>query len=190
MDLPREESGKIRFLSFTNDEEDAEKTLKLKEAAKKIEQAIANNKNSEELIDYVPPPEIEEQFDPAKDTRSLYERLQEQRDKKKEEIESCQKLSNLISKLDEDEASYLNDVAKNYRDEEAKKRLEAYDILEEKKRIEADKIEENEMKAKLSLISRTTKVDPKTSILKSHLLSKIRVKPKLKTCDGSTSAEK
>lgn len=172
---PVSEEGSIRFLSFANDKEDSEKEAKLREAASKIEQAISKQKNLSELVDYVPisdDPEI----DPANDTRSLYDRLQEQKNKKKEAKEDSQRLSNLITKLDEDDARYLNEVARAKQEEEIKKRLEVYDALEGRKRANEKKMLEEEQRMKKALIGShpQTKISP----MKSKLALSFKVKPK------------
>ncbi|KAL4004211.1 transmembrane anterior posterior transformation protein 1 [Sarotherodon galilaeus] len=65
----------------------------------------------------------EEEYDP----RSLFERLQEQKDKKQEEYEEQFKFKNMVRGLDEDESSFLDEVSrqqclveKQRRDEEKK----------------------------------------------------------------------
>lgn len=179
----------IRFLQFTNNKEDAEREARLKEAASSIEKAIKNDKNLNDLIDYQPPDEA--QFDPSQDVRPLHERLSEQKKKKLDEIEESQKMSNAISKLDEEDVQYLNEVAKSQREEEVKKRLEIYDLLEEKKRLDEKRLLEAEQKTKESLTNHThlakKSASPSTSkgsqSLKAKLGNKIKVKPKLKTCD-------
>uniref|UniRef100_A0A3Q2VET8 Proteasome activator subunit 3 interacting protein 1 n=1 Tax=Haplochromis burtoni TaxID=8153 RepID=A0A3Q2VET8_HAPBU len=69
----------------------------------------------------------EEEYDP----RSLFERLQEQKDKKQEEYEEQFKFKNMVRGLDEDESSFLDEVSrqqclveKQRRDEEKKELLE------------------------------------------------------------------
>ncbi|XP_074532802.1 PSME3-interacting protein [Halichoeres trimaculatus] len=69
----------------------------------------------------------EEEYDP----RSLFERLQEQKDKKQEEYEEQFKFRNMVRGLDEDETSFLDEVSrqqclleKQRRDEEKKELLE------------------------------------------------------------------
>ncbi|XP_039989803.1 PSME3-interacting protein isoform X2 [Xiphias gladius] len=69
----------------------------------------------------------EEEYDP----RSLYERLQEQKDKKQEEYEEQFKFRNMVRGLDEDETSFLDEVSrqqslveKQRRDEEKQELLE------------------------------------------------------------------
>ncbi|KAM9855081.1 PSME3-interacting protein [Aulostomus maculatus] len=69
----------------------------------------------------------EEEYDP----RSLFERLQEQKDKKQEEYEEQFKFKNMVRGLDDDETSFLDEVSrqqslmeKQRRDEEKKELLE------------------------------------------------------------------
>ncbi|KAM9352094.1 PSME3-interacting protein [Symphorus nematophorus] len=69
----------------------------------------------------------EEEYDP----RSLFERLQEQKDKKQEEYEEQFKFRNMVRGLDEDETSFLDEVSrqqclveKQRRDEEKQELLE------------------------------------------------------------------
>ncbi|XP_029908858.1 PSME3-interacting protein isoform X2 [Myripristis murdjan] len=69
----------------------------------------------------------EEEYDP----RSLYERLQEQKDKKQEEYEEQFKFKNMVKGLDEDETNFLDEVSrqqslveKQRRDEERQELLE------------------------------------------------------------------
>lgn len=181
MDQLSSKGSTIRFLSFNDDEEDAEKKVKLKEAASKIEQAIARDRSLNELIDYVPPLSCLIK-DPKDDTRPLYERLQEQKNKKQEALEESQKLSNLVTTLDADDANYLNELAKNKQEDELKKRLEVYDALEERKRIK-EKLELDEEKKKkdhLLGINSRSKLPPGTKL--SRL---IKIKPKMKTTETS-----
>ncbi|XP_060733976.1 PSME3-interacting protein isoform X2 [Tachysurus vachellii] len=73
----------------------------------------------------------EEEYDP----RSLFEKLQEQKDKKQEEYEEQFKFKNMVKGLDEDEAHFLDEVSrqqclveKQRRDEE-KQELQEYRAL-------------------------------------------------------------
>lgn len=170
------EGSAIRFLTFSNDNEDAEKLAKLKEAACKIEEAIAREKSISELVDYVPVEEPE--LDIANDTRPLYERLLDQRKKKEDALEESQKLSNLVTKLDEDDATYLNQVAKDKQEDELKKRLEVYDALEGKRRFREKTALEEEVKMKAALVN--SKISPKiqNSSIKDRLSSLIKIRPK------------
>lgn len=177
---PISEKTTMRFLSFANNKEDAEKEAKLREAALKIEQAISKQKALSELVDYVPSAEKPE-TDPANDTRSLYDRLQEQKNKKKEALEESQKLSNLVTRLDEEDVSYLEEVARNKREKEIKKRLEVHDALESKKRLDEKKMLEEEKRLKESLIGSHSPA--KKSLAKTKLPLSIRMKPK-----GSTQS--
>lgn len=176
----------IKFLSFSNDKEDAEKEAKLKEAAAKIERAIARERTLNELVDYSVPESQDEIVNLEKDTRSLYERLQEQRNKKRESIEEAQKLSNFVAHLDEDDANYLNEVAKNRREEELRKRLEVQDALEAKKRLDEQKMLNDEKLIRASLMGNYGK---ETKTLKSRFSSMIKVKPKAKGESDPTGAK-
>lgn len=180
-----------RFLCFTNEKEEEEKAAKFREAAQKIEKTISTDNGLAELVDYVPISEGDAKYDPATDSRSLFERLQEQKDKKSKIVEESQKFSNLISTLDEDEAKYLNDVIKEQREEELRKKSEAQSILSTKKRANEDDLRLEELRNKRSLIDPLSSNSKRTCIVKPHLLSKIRVKPKLKTsCETSESSGK
>lgn len=169
----------MRFLSFANNEEDAEKAAKLKEAAAKIEKAMAKEKVLSELIDYKEEHQSEQEIDPANDTRSLYERLQEQRNKKKEDLEESKKLSNWIAQLDDDDVEYLNEVAKKKQEDELRRKLEMQDALEAKKRIDEQKMLAEERKMRESLLGKS----PQTTKTKSRLSALIKMKPKAKTND-------
>lgn len=174
-------SAGVRFLSFSNDKEDAEKEARLKEAAAKIEQAIAREKSLEELVDYVPPPEEDQQIDPANDLRPLYERLLEQQTKKKEALEESQKLSNFVSKLDEDDINHLNEVAKSKHEDEVRKRLQVFDVLEEQRQLNERKILDEERRRKESLLGLTgdsKNSGSRSTKLKSRLPLKLKMKPK------------
>lgn len=179
----------IRFLKFTNDKEEAEKEAKLKEAAAKIEQAIAKDRALSELIDYKEPTEGDQStIDLANDTRSLYERLEEQRNKKKEAFDESHKLSNLITTLDEEDVDYLNEITEAKREEELRKRLQVQDALEAKKRLQEQKMLEEEKCLKESLLggplaaagASSAHKSTKQSI-RSKLGSLIKVRPKTKT---------
>lgn len=58
------------------------------------------------------------------DTRSLYERLQEQKNKRDAEYEEAHKLKNMIKGLDDDEVEFLDLVDRTKLEEERKKNLE------------------------------------------------------------------
>ncbi|XP_060779808.1 PSME3-interacting protein isoform X2 [Neoarius graeffei] len=70
----------------------------------------------------------EEEYDP----RSLFERLQEQKDKKQEEYEEQFKFKNMVKGLDEDEAHFLDEVSRQQflvekmRRDEEKQELQEY----------------------------------------------------------------
>lgn len=175
------ESSKFRFLSFTNDDEEKEKTAKLREAARRIEQAIGREKNADELVEYDPNDFINDSnFDPKTDTRSLYDRLQEQREKKQEAYDESMKFSNQIACLDEDDIEYLEDLKKQKLEQETRKRLELLDRRREEIKLEAERklAEEAKLKESLKRDKLGIGINKKSLIVKPSLLSKIRVKPK------------
>lgn len=185
MDPTTPEKPAMRFLSFSNDQEDAEKEAKLKEAAARIEEAISRERALNELVDFPAQKFEDEGIDPANDCRSLYERLQEQKNKKKDALEESKKLSNLITTLDEDDVNHLNDLAKNKREEELRKRLEIHDALEAKKRLHEQKMIDQERQMKESLMGTTRKPDGKSILNKSTISSMMKLKSKNRTRGNS-----
>ncbi|XP_077166815.1 PSME3-interacting protein [Paroedura picta] len=81
----------------------------------------------------------EEVYDP----RSLYERLQEQKDKKQQEFEEQFKFKNMVRGLDEDETKFLDEVSRQQ-------------ALIEKQRQEEDLKELNEYRSSLSKVGGST----------------------------------
>lgn len=69
----------------------------------------------------------EEEYDP----RSLFDRLQEQKDKKQDEYEAQFKLSNQVRGIDEDEAQFLNMVSSKQEELEQKREMEDSVVLSE-----------------------------------------------------------
>ncbi|XP_004564647.2 PSME3-interacting protein [Maylandia zebra] len=93
----------------------------------------------------------EEEYDP----RSLFERLQEQKDKKQEEYEEQFKFKNMVRGLDEDESSFLDEVSrqqclveKQRRDEEKKELLEYRSALVKQASAESRKEPEKKVAPK------------------------------------------
>ncbi|KTG31757.1 hypothetical protein cypCar_00005948 [Cyprinus carpio] len=91
-------------------------------------------KRQEEWEKVRKPDDPEEAPEEVYDPRSLYERLQEQKDKKQEEYEEQFKFKNMVKGLDEDETSFLDEVSrqqslieKHRRDEETQE-LKEYRI--------------------------------------------------------------
>lgn len=80
------------------------------------------------------------------DPRTLYDRLQDQKNKKQEEYEETHKLKNLIRGLDNDELSFLELVDKNKIDEAEKKLKEESDALDEYKQAITDLTDEEQVK--------------------------------------------
>ncbi|CAJ1057493.1 PSME3-interacting protein [Xyrichtys novacula] len=91
----------------------------------------------------------EEEYDP----RSLFERLQEQKDKKQEEFEEQFKFRNMVRGLDEDETSFLDEVSRQQcllekqRREEEKQELLEYRISFHHMQASAESRKEPEKKA-------------------------------------------
>ncbi|XP_038070412.1 PSME3-interacting protein-like [Patiria miniata] len=71
----------------------------------------------------------EEEVDP----RSLYEKLQEQKDKKQSDFEEQFKFKNMVRGIDEDESKFLDEVADRQMEIETKRWREEKDMLEEMK---------------------------------------------------------
>ncbi|XP_019732461.1 PSME3-interacting protein isoform X2 [Hippocampus comes] len=107
------------------------------------------------------------------DSRSLFERLQEQRDKKQEEFEEQFKFKNMVRGLDDDETSFLDEVSrqqslveKQRRDEEKQELLEYRSAVA--KQVSSDSRPESEKKA----TAKQSVVEQRTSHLsQAHLLA-------------------
>uniref|UniRef100_A0A3B4AIH9 FAM192A/Fyv6 N-terminal domain-containing protein n=1 Tax=Periophthalmus magnuspinnatus TaxID=409849 RepID=A0A3B4AIH9_9GOBI len=69
-------------------------------------------KRQEEWEKVRKPDDPEEAPEEVYDPRSLFERLQEQKDKKQEEFEEQFKFKNMVRGLDEDETSFLDEVSR------------------------------------------------------------------------------
>lgn len=89
------------------------------------------------------PEDPEECPEEAYDPRSLYERLQEQKDKKQQEFEEQFKFKNMVRGLDEDETKFLDEVSRQQ-------------ALIEKQRREEDLKELNEYRSTLSKVGVST----------------------------------
>ncbi|XP_026086407.1 protein FAM192A-like isoform X1 [Carassius auratus] len=105
-------------------------------------------KRQEEWEKVRKPDEPEEAPEEKYDPRSLYERLQEQKDKKQEEYEEQFKFKNMVKGLDEDETSFLDEVSqkqslieKHRRDEEAQELKEYRSALQKLATNESQKKE-------------------------------------------------
>ncbi|KYO27035.1 protein FAM192A [Alligator mississippiensis] len=98
------------------------------------------------------PEDPEECPEEAYDPRSLYERLQEQREKKQQEFEEQFKFKNMVRGLDEDETNFLDEVSRQQeliekqRREEELKELNEYRSTLTKVGVSADPKKEAEKK--------------------------------------------
>lgn len=186
-------SNTFRVLAFACDGDEKKETDQLREAARKIEAALSNANTSDELKEYNPNDFNDvnkSDYDPTSDTRSLYERLAEQRNKKEEAHEESMKFANQIAWLDEDDVEYLNDLEKNKRQEEMRKKLEASERRKQEIKQEAERRRVEEMKLKETLKrdelgANKNKTKP---LVKPGLLGKIKIKAKLKAPDGTSSS--
>ncbi|XP_011474653.1 protein FAM192A isoform X1 [Oryzias latipes] len=118
------------------------------------------------------PEDPEEAPEEEYDSRSLFERLQEQKDKKQQEFEEQFKFRNMVRGLDEDESSFLDEVSrqqslveKQRRDEEKQELLEYRSALVKQPASESHREPEKKSTPKASA------TEPKTSHLsQAHLL--------------------
>ncbi|XP_034541075.1 PSME3-interacting protein [Notolabrus celidotus] len=111
----------------------------------------------------------EEEYDP----RSLFERLQEQKDKKQEDYEEQFKFRNMVRGLDEEETSFLDEVSrqqclleKQRRDEEKKELLEYRSALVKHASTEGRKEPEKKVAPKQSGAEQRT-----SHLSQAHLLA-------------------
>ncbi|XP_077041303.1 PSME3-interacting protein isoform X1 [Agelaius phoeniceus] len=101
----------------------------------------------------------EEAYDP----RSLYERLQEQREKKQQEFEEQFKFKNMVRGLDEDETHFLDEVSRQQellekqRREEELKELNEYRISLTKVGVSMDPKKETEKKLPMKSVENKNK---------------------------------
>ncbi|XP_025890158.1 protein FAM192A [Nothoprocta perdicaria] len=101
----------------------------------------------------------EEAYDP----RSLYERLQEQREKKQQEFEEQFKFKNMVRGLDEDETNFLDEVSRQQeliekqRREEELKELNEYRSTLTKVGVSADPKKETEKKLPMKSVENKNK---------------------------------
>ncbi|KAJ8668521.1 hypothetical protein QAD02_010184 [Eretmocerus hayati] len=124
------------------------------------------------------------------DPRCLYDRLQEQKNKKEAEYEEAHKLKNMIKGLDDDEVEFLDLVDRTKMEEERKKNIEEEKELKDFKAAVAsfqEKSLEESLKLELKKpqTNKSTNFSNKNSQLK--LLAGAIVKKSSKTENGSQS---
>lgn len=178
MNSTSDNKDSFKFLTFVDYKQDAEQLAKLKDAARKIEQAIAREKFVSELVDYVPAQDqAEQQLDPS--SLSLYERLEEVKKVKRDAIEESQKLTNYVASLDDEDVSYLNEVERVEREKKLSKRIELNDAIENIKKSSApNSAEVAELKLKKELTeSKLEDYHKKKSSIKERLATLLKVKP-------------
>ncbi|PAA59785.1 hypothetical protein BOX15_Mlig001116g1 [Macrostomum lignano] len=139
--------------------------------------------------------EEQEPYDP----RSLYERLQEQKDKKQAEYEEQHALRNQVSRITEDEAQFLSDLAKRQAEEERQRRaedralIEAYNRAVQGRKPAADPSAGDVTAAPVTVsisVSNSSGAGPKkTSAQRSLLGRAVAVKRKLPTDSAGSNDE-
>ncbi|XP_063710104.1 PSME3-interacting protein [Culicoides brevitarsis] len=120
--------------------------------AKRIRQEEWEKVRSKEDPEEAPEPEI--------DHRSLFDRLQEQKQKKDLDYEETHKLKNMIRGLDDDEVQFLDLVDKNRLEAEKQQKLEEAKLLEEF-RQQSTASSQVDLKEKLSAELNAAKNKPK-----------------------------
>ncbi|XP_026168113.1 PSME3-interacting protein isoform X2 [Mastacembelus armatus] len=130
-------------------------------------------KRQEEWEKVRKPDDPEEVPDEEYDPRSLFDRLQEQKDKKQEEYEEQFKFKNMVRGLDEDETSFLDEVSrqqslveKQRRDEEKQELLEYRSALVKQASTESRREPEKKPAPKHSLTEQRT-----SHLSQAHLLA-------------------
>uniref|UniRef100_A0A0K2VB57 FAM192A/Fyv6 N-terminal domain-containing protein n=1 Tax=Lepeophtheirus salmonis TaxID=72036 RepID=A0A0K2VB57_LEPSM len=117
--------------------------------------------------------------EPEYDSRSLFERLEANREKKQLEWEEAHKLKNQIRGIDDDEADFLDKVSKNI--ENYEKRIENEELAEiQAYRLIQGRLNEKEeserIKSEIKVMSPIPKVSTKKSA-QSNLLKSIVKRP-------------
>lgn len=112
----------------------------------------------------------EESYDP----RSLYERLQEQKNKRDLEYEEAHKLKNMIKGLDDDEVEFLDLVDRTKMEEERKKNLEEEKEMRDFKAAVAS-LQEQKLNEKLKQELKNPSVSSKNVVCGSSRPSQLKL---------------
>ncbi|XP_054714623.1 PSME3-interacting protein-like [Uloborus diversus] len=145
----------------------AENGIKCKRFVSESEVEALKKKRQEEWEKVRKPEDPEEAPEEEYDPRSLYDRLQEQKDLKQAELEESRRLKNLIKGLDDDEVAFLELV------DQTKIEMETRLWQEEKKELQefrraVSHLSEEEQEAKLQYLRRTLKLPNPSSAKKSQ----------------------
>ncbi|KAL3287199.1 hypothetical protein HHI36_001676 [Cryptolaemus montrouzieri] len=158
------------------------------------ELAEARKKRQEEWDKIRKPTDPEERPEEPYDSRSLFERLQEQKQKKELEYEEAHKLKNMIKGLDDDEIEFLDLVDRTKLAADRTKELEeAKELSDFRNRVTI--LQEKNLQEKLqeeSILAKS-KSSPKTKVCISHqqkLLKGAVVTKKRKMSDVDSCNEK
>ncbi|XP_023217057.1 protein FAM192A-like [Centruroides sculpturatus] len=138
--MTSDNSGTSKFKSFVSETELEERRKRRQEEWEKV------RRPDQPLL--CP----EEEYDP----KSLYERLQEQKDKKQAEYEEAHRLKNLIRGLDDDEVAFLELVDKTKMEIESKRLKEDMKEIQEYRKAVAslsDEAESTKLKEIKKLVS-------------------------------------
>eukprot|EP00096_Caligus_rogercresseyi_P012951 TRINITY_DN5614_c0_g1_i1.p1 TRINITY_DN5614_c0_g1~~TRINITY_DN5614_c0_g1_i1.p1 ORF type:complete len:216 (+),score=83.46 TRINITY_DN5614_c0_g1_i1:73-720(+) len=139
----------------------------------------ARNQRQEEWDKVRQESDPKEAPEPEYDSRSLFERLEANREKKQLEWEEAHKLKNQIRGIDDEEADFLDKVSKNI--ENYEKRIENEELAE----VQAyrlmqgrlsEKQEADRVKSEIQLTTPSSKTSPKKSA-QSNLLKSIVKRP-------------
>lgn len=132
----------------------ADGTVKCKSFVSEAEIEALRKKRQEEWEKVRKPDDPVEAPEEEYDPRSLFERLQEQKDLRQSELEESRRLKNLIKGLDDDEVSFLELVDQTKIEMEAKLHQEEKKELQEFRRA-VSHLSEEEQEAKLQYLRRT-----------------------------------
>ncbi|XP_072291822.1 PSME3-interacting protein [Eucyclogobius newberryi] len=129
-------------------------------------------KRQEEWEKVRKPEDPEEAPEEVYDPRCLFERLQEQKDKKQEEFEEQFKFKNMVRGLDEDETSFLDEVSRQQSLVEKRRRdEEKLELQQYRSAIAKQSVTENRREPEKKTISKQSVVEQRTSLLsQAHLL--------------------
>ncbi|XP_055078350.1 PSME3-interacting protein isoform X2 [Periophthalmus magnuspinnatus] len=130
-------------------------------------------KRQEEWEKVRKPDDPEEAPEEVYDPRSLFERLQEQKDKKQEEFEEQFKFKNMVRGLDEDETSFLDEVSRQQSLVEKRRRdEEKLELQEYRSAIAKHTAVENRREPEKKTTSKQSVGEQRTSHLsQAHLLA-------------------
>merc|ERR1712018_613690 len=120
----------------------------------------ARKKRQEEWEKVRTASEPKEAPEPQYDSRSLFERLEENKRKKQEEYDKEHDIKNVVRGIDDDEAAFLDKVDEIKSEAEYQRIKEERRELEEYKKLKEKLLEEEEHRRLSDLTAKKTKIDP------------------------------